>query len=41
MNAVIWIMGLSGSGKTTTANYVTAKLRESGEVVSELKGEGG
>ena len=39
MSAVIWIMGLSGSGKTTTANYVKAKLRESGEVVVHLDGD--
>ena len=39
MSAVIWIMGLSGSGKTTTAEYVTTKLRENGEVVIHLDGD--
>ena len=27
---VIWIMGLSGAGKTTLANELTARLRQGG-----------
>ena len=27
---VIWVMGLSGAGKTTLANELTARLRQGG-----------
>ncbi len=39
MSTIIWIMGLSGSGKTTTAKYVIEKLRKSGETVVHLDGD--
>lgn len=32
-------MGLSGSGKTTTAKYVIEKLRKNGEIVVHLDGD--
>jgi len=39
VSTIIWIMGLSGSGKTTTAKYVIEKLRKSGETVVHLDGD--
>lgn len=39
MNTVIWIMGLSGSGKTATATNVVAKLRSRGEIAIHLDGD--
>ena len=39
MSTIIWIMGLSGSGKTTTAKYVIEKFRKSGETVVHLDGD--
>ncbi|NDE61414.1 MAG: adenylyl-sulfate kinase [Cyclobacteriaceae bacterium] len=38
-SSIIWIMGLSGSGKTTTARYVVEKLREANENVVHLDGD--
>lgn len=37
--AVIWITGLSGTGKTTVANAVSAKLRAQGHCVVHLDGD--
>ena len=39
MSTIIWIMGLSGSGKTTTANYVVQKLKQNGDSVVHLDGD--
>lgn len=39
MSTIIWIMGLSGSGKTTTANYVVQKLKQNGDNVVHLDGD--
>lgn len=39
MSTIIWIMGLSGSGKTTTAKNVIEKLRKNGEIVVHLDGD--
>ena len=36
---VIWITGLSGSGKTTIANEVVSRLRSSGQAVVMLDGD--
>jgi adenylylsulfate kinase-like enzyme len=38
-SSIVWIMGLSGSGKTTTARYVVEKLREANENVVHLDGD--
>jgi adenylylsulfate kinase len=37
--AVLWFTGLSGSGKTTTAMHVAAKLRQQGLRVEMLDGD--
>lgn len=36
---VVWIIGLSGSGKTTMAEQVTARLRKAGRTVVLLDGD--
>lgn len=36
---VVWIIGLSGTGKTTLANLVVARLREAGNKVVLLDGD--
>lgn len=38
--AVIWFTGLSGSGKSTVAEWVTAELRRRGYRVENLDGDG-
>ncbi|MEX1200838.1 MAG: adenylyl-sulfate kinase [Methylophaga sp.] len=36
---VVWIIGLSGTGKSTLANHVVAKMRQSGKQVVLLDGD--
>src|SRR5207253_9829563 len=39
LGAVIWFTGLSGSGKTTVAEWVAAELRRRGHKVEHLDGD--
>src|SRR5438132_8937728 len=39
LGAVIWFTGLSGSGKTTVAEWVAAELRRRGHKVEYLDGD--
>ena len=36
---IVWIVGLSGAGKTTLANQVVYKLRENGKKIVHLDGD--
>jgi adenylylsulfate kinase-like enzyme len=38
MSTVIWVMGLSGSGKTSVAKNVVEKLRKLNSIVVHLDG---
>ncbi len=36
---IVWIIGLSGAGKTTLANQIVCKLREKGKKIVHLDGD--
>ena len=36
---IVWIVGLSGAGKTTLANQIVYKLRENGKKIVHLDGD--